>query len=152
VSFAYELVLSLDLKDGLPDSVVDETRWLFGIGPASPDAALDHGWQLAESDVTSLPGGEFTSLEREYRFDTPSGPVFAQALFVRRHVGDDVFADCITPLLEWVARIAVNGYVGFFRTKDRFAPTVIFVRNGHAYINSDDGTIGAATMGAPPFS
>ena len=98
-----------------------------------------------------MPGGEFTGFEQEYRFDMPSGPVFAQALYIRRRVTDDAFADCVTPLLELVATIAVNGYAGFFRGEYSLIPTAIIVHDGHAYITSDDGSIRPATTGAPPF-
>jgi hypothetical protein len=153
VSFRYELVLSLDLKDGLTASVLDEVGWLFGIGAPANNITAERGWRLPESDVAPpMPGGEFTRFEREYRFNTPAGPVFAQALFVRRQLSDDEFAECITPLIEWVAEVAVNGYVGFFRAEHSLIPTALVVRDGHAYMNAEDGTFGAATMGAPPFS
>jgi hypothetical protein len=152
VSFSYELVLSLDLKDGLTTSGLDEVSWLFGIDAPRNNINAERGWRMPERDVAPrMPGGEFTRFEREFRFDTPAGPAFAQALFVRRQLSDDEFADCITPLLEWVAEVAANGYVGFFRAEQSLVPTALVVRNGHAYVNAEDGSFGPATIGAPPF-
>jgi hypothetical protein len=99
-----------------------------------------------------LSGGAFTRFGQEYRFDTPSGPVFAQALCVRRRVTDDAFADCVAPLLELVATVAANGNVGFFRDEYSLIPTTVIVRDGHAYVTAEDGSVGPATTGAPPFS
>jgi hypothetical protein len=131
------------------DSDLAEVRWHLGIGP-QPDAAdLTAGPLFGPEGAGYLPGGDISRLDREVR-SGDGGPVSGWGVFVRRFMLDDELHELLTPICDWLAAVAIDGYAGFWREEDETALNVLIVRQGHTYMSTQSGESGPATFGAPP--
>jgi hypothetical protein len=147
MSLHFEVVVSCYVRDDLDPTALQELRWHIGKGPR-PVTASEPEPFFGSDEASRLPGGDIT------KFETALGHRSGQAptgLFVRRFMLDDRLYDLMTPICRWVADVALDGYAGFWREEDGSDMTVLLVRAGHTYVESN-GEIGAGTLGAPPWN
>lgn len=145
MSFHYEVVVSIYLREEIAESVVPEVRWHCGLGPPPEDLMFSDAHVFGAEDVSYVPGGDVTRLAQDT--GTSWGPMWG--LFVRRFMLDDGFYELLSPICQLLAAVAVDGFAGFWREEADFLPTILVVRGGHTYFAEPDGKVTAATGGPP---
>jgi hypothetical protein len=150
MSLHYELVVAVYLRDDLDETGLAEVRWHLELGPRPKSPLASDGPLFGPEGRSYLPGGDITRLIEEPG-SRPIGPAVLHGFFVRRYFLDDTLYEVLAPLCEWLAAVAVDGYAGFWREEDALVPHILIVRDGHTYLTTAGGEIGAATQGAPPW-
>src|SRR6266487_575630 len=108
MSFHYEVVFSLFLRDDIPSGVLDELRWHLGLSTQQPDAcAIDYDWpQMRPDERSYLPGGEVAVLRRQYRYSQSGVQHHAWGLYARLFWLDDRWAEAWWQVAAWLAPYA----------------------------------------------
>ena len=65
---------------------------------------------------------------------------------------DDTLYELISPLCDWLAEVALDGYAGYWREEDATVLSVLIVRQGHTYMSTQSGDVKPATFGSPPWT
>jgi hypothetical protein len=138
VSFHYEIVFALDLRDGTPADVLDELRWHLGLpGDLPASTRLPVAYRLLRpSGQTHLPGGESVRLDRYLKFYGH----FAIGLFARLFWLDDIWAESWFDVVEFLSpHVESEGYAGFYREEFDLIPHLLIYRKGMPYLLEPNG-------------
>jgi len=136
VSFHYEVVFSLFLRDDTPSEVLDELRWHVGVSDQQPaTSAIDTDYPLMRPGESRLPGGDVAILQRQYRYDDAHGVEHhAWGLYVRLFMLDDDLGQT-ADIATWLAPYAdEDGYIGSFREVADEQPTLLLIRDGELHL------------------
>jgi hypothetical protein len=135
MSYHYEVVFSLFLRDDTPSDLLDELRWHMGLSEErSTTPATDMDYPLMRPGDSYLPGGDLAVLQRQYRYDDASGVKhYAWGVYARMFVLDDAMGE-VWQIATWLAPHAEDdGYAGFFREETDERPRLLAIRGGELY-------------------
>jgi hypothetical protein len=136
MSFHYEVVISLFLRDDTPSEVLDELRWHIGLSEQQPaTSAIDVDYPLMRPGESYLPGGDIAVLQRQYRYDDAHGVNHhAWGLYVLLFWLDDDLGQA-AQITTWLAPYAdEDGYIGSFREEADEQPTLLAIRDGELHL------------------
>ncbi|MCG8921546.1 hypothetical protein [Lentzea sp. CC55] len=133
MSFHYEVVFSLFLRENTPAEVLDELRYHLGLAPEPPrNPVLDYDFPVLRPNPDSyLPGGEHAALREQLRGFNDEGDLHAWGLHARLFWLDDQWAEVWWQVVQWLApHVEDNGYAGFVREEADERPAVLTFHNG----------------------
>jgi hypothetical protein len=161
MSMHFDVAVAFDLKPTTPQQVLDTICFLvrtqdssFSSPPEDPFFAMD-GWQnvfQAKPEATYCPGDLYKTFRSAYRFTRQNVKHYRHTLSFRCYVLDDEFYHLFYPLLQWLAlQSETAGFVGYYRERLEWWPTLIFFKDGEVYFHEAKESPEPMRKEAPPW-
>lgn len=138
----FDFQVAFNLKEDVSDDVVAVFEWLTHSDAPKPEHLPDDDWFRTEnprlnvfSDWEHDCGDNICSFRRVYRYTKKGIDHYQYTFHFRCRWHDDDFYHRFWLLLPWLAKHAhANGFVGYFVGDCGRHPTLIYLRNGQAYL------------------
>ncbi|MCQ3932745.1 MAG: hypothetical protein DPW16_20035 [Chloroflexi bacterium] len=163
MSQTFDLALACDLKPDTPQQVLDTLHYMirkenyeFHNPPNHPFFAEPSYWKSWFTYSINLFPGEYGAVLRnaEVYYGLPSGefPMTRITFSVRVGVHDDVFYEAIDLFLDWLAgHSETQGFVGYYQGNYADHPTLIYFKDGKAWIMRVKGEPSLITLPTDDF-
>jgi hypothetical protein len=142
MSSHYDLFIKCDLKEGVPDRVVDGLRYLtdpeFELSqPVETEGIWASYWKDWDRFLISEPKFEtFSDFRKEerFRFTIPPNkeriPAYRYSLMYYGHrILDDGWVEEHLPFLYWLAQYVVEDFMGYYKEQLSKHPTLIYAKD-----------------------
>lgn len=144
MSLHFDLVIMCDLREDTPSDCVELIRWLFTLPSQNIDQPKGHcvdeegrnfhEW-FNDPFLAPFPNQEVTStFQQWYRYTMPAisggGDVYRYALqYSARRILDDAFYEEHLNFVGWLATIAEEGFIGYYREEAALKPNLLYSKN-----------------------
>ncbi|MFL6172544.1 MAG: hypothetical protein ACJ716_06590, partial [Marmoricola sp.] len=158
VSLHYQLLIEMDLVEGLPDEDLSVVRWLIGLGEEPQKRPQELEPLLAAADLidhddpasTTLPGGATSVMRQRLLPSRSESRRVCWSLAVRTLVLDDSMYESGLAALAWLGRHSFrDGFIAIAREELDVVPGWVFASySGWTYLIAA-GEVGPLDQDAP---
>jgi hypothetical protein len=140
MSLHFDLVIVCDLREDTPEPCVEYIQWLFTRPSDSApkpqfDCPNEYGLTFDDPFLYPLPTEEVISVfQKKYRYtrspNAGGGDVYRYAIqFSARDILDDGFYEDHLNFVAWLATLAEEGFIGYYKEELAFKPELLYVKN-----------------------
>lgn len=165
MSQTFDLSLACDIKPDTPQQVLDTLRYMirkedykFDDPPNHPFFRIHNYWKSWFTYSISLFPGEYGAVLRNapvyagHPDENGNWPMTRITFSVRVGVHDDVFYDTTYFFLDWLAEHSeTQGFVGYYQGNYADHPTLIYFKDGKAWIMRVQGEPSLITLPTDDF-